>query len=59
MSSTTATAPWRNRITGSGTLKVAEALANPLNFRNHPPVQRAALAAFHWIGRGDGKLHAP
>jgi len=45
MSSTTATAPWRNRITGSGTLKVAEALANPLNFRNHPPVQRAALAA--------------
>ena len=45
MSSTTATAQWRNRITGSGTLKVAEALENPLNFRNHPPVQRDALAA--------------
>jgi DNA modification methylase len=45
MSSTTSTAPWRNRITGSGKLKVADALENPLNFRNHPPVQRDALAA--------------
>lgn len=35
---------WRNRITRSGTLKVAEALANPLNFRLHPPSQRNALA---------------
>jgi DNA modification methylase len=38
-------APWRNRITGSGTLKVAEAVANPLNFRVHPAHQSAALAA--------------
>jgi DNA modification methylase len=36
-------APWRNRIIGSGVLKVAEALANPLNFRVHPAHQRAAL----------------
>ena len=35
--------PWRNRITGSGVLKVAEALANPLNFRVHPAHQQAAL----------------
>ena len=41
----TSTAPWRNRITGSGTLKVCEALANPVNFRLHPAHQRQALAA--------------
>ncbi len=45
MSTSTASTPWRNRITGSGTLKVAEALANPLNFRVHPAHQRAALEA--------------
>jgi DNA modification methylase len=43
MSSTTPAAPWRNRITGSGTLKVTDALANPLNFRIHPAQQRQAL----------------
>ena len=38
-------APWRNRISRSGTLQVAEALANPCNFRTHPPYQRDALSA--------------
>ena len=38
-------APWRNRINGSGTLKVADAIANPLNFRTHPAHQSQALAA--------------
>ena len=38
-------APWRNRISRSGTLQVAEALANPFNFRTHPPYQRDALSA--------------
>jgi DNA modification methylase len=45
MSSTTPAAPWRNRITSSGTLKVTDALANPLNFRIHPVQQRQALQA--------------
>ena len=39
------TSPWRSRITGSGTLKVAEAKPHALNFRNHPPTQSQALAA--------------
>ena len=43
MSNTTPAAPWRNRISGSGTLKVTDALANPLNFRVHPAQQRQAL----------------
>jgi DNA modification methylase len=37
--------PWRNRISRSGVLQVSEALANPCNFRTHPPYQRDALAA--------------
>ncbi len=45
MPNTTTTAPWRNRITCSGTIKVTEAVANPLNFRLHPPVQSQALSA--------------
>jgi hypothetical protein len=36
---------WRNRITGSGTLKVAEAKPHELNFRLHPAAQSQALAA--------------
>jgi DNA modification methylase len=43
--SATPTAPWRSRITGSGILKVADAVANPLNFRLHPAAQSQALAA--------------
>jgi DNA modification methylase len=38
------TSPWRSRITGSGTLKVAEAKPHALNFRAHPPSQSQALA---------------
>ena len=45
MTMTTGKPPWRNRISRSGVLKVSEALANPMNFRTHPPYQRDALAA--------------
>ena len=41
----TTTTPWRSRITGSGTLKVAEAKPHELNFRLHPAGQSQALAA--------------
>jgi DNA modification methylase len=34
---------WRNRIVGSGEASPAELVANPLNWRTHPPGQRAAL----------------
>ena len=44
MAMTISKSPWRKRISGSGTLKVSEALANPMNFRTHPPYQRDALA---------------
>ena len=43
--SRTPTTAWRNRITGSGTLKVAEAKPHDLNFRLHPARQSQALAA--------------
>ena len=43
--SRTSTTPWRSRITGQGTLKVAEARSHALNFRLHPPGQSQALAA--------------
>ena len=43
--SRTPTTPWRSRITGSGTLKVAEAKPHELNFRLHPAAQSQALAA--------------
>jgi DNA modification methylase len=43
--SRTPTTPWRSRITGSGTLKVAEAKPHALNFRLHPTGQSQALAA--------------
>ena len=36
---------WRNRIAGSGTLKVAEAKPHALNFRTHTSGQSQALAA--------------
>jgi DNA modification methylase len=36
--------PWRNRIVGSGEVSPAELVANPRNWRTHPPDQRAALA---------------
>ncbi len=36
--------PWRNRIVGSGEAPPADLLANPRNWRTHPPDQRAALA---------------
>jgi DNA modification methylase len=39
-----AAAPWRNRIVGSGEASPGELLANPRNWRTHPPDQRAALA---------------
>ncbi len=38
-------APWRSRITGSGTIKVAEARPHALNFRLHPHGRSQALAA--------------
>ncbi len=38
-----ATAPWRNRITGSGAEDPAQLLANPANWRTHPAAQRNAL----------------
>lgn len=34
---------WRNRITGSGSEPPDQLLANPLNWRTHPPAQREAL----------------
>ena len=43
--SRTSTTPWRNRITGSGILKVSEAKPHALNFRLHPAAQSRALAA--------------
>ena len=36
---------WRNRITGSGIIKVSEAKPHALNFRLHPAAQSQALAA--------------
>jgi DNA modification methylase len=39
------TVPWRNRISGSGTVKVTEAKPHELNFRLHPAAQSQALAA--------------
>ncbi len=42
--SRTPAAPWRNRVTGSGTLKVAEARIHPDQWRTHPAAQQAALA---------------
>ena len=43
MTARTAPAPWRNRIVGTGEENPAQLLAHPLNFRRHPPEQRAAL----------------
>ena len=65
MSGTSSTAPWRNRITGSGTLKVDEAVANPLNFRLiRPPSRRpwrprskaSAGCSRSWSTRTTGNL---
>jgi DNA modification methylase len=39
-----AAAPWRNRIVGSGEASPGELVANPRNWRTHPPDQRVALA---------------
>jgi DNA methylase len=39
-----APAAWRNRIVGSGDEAPGALLANPRNWRTHPPDQRAALA---------------
>jgi DNA modification methylase len=39
-----APAPWRNRIVGSGEASPGELVANPRNWRTHPPNQRVALA---------------
>jgi ParB-like chromosome segregation protein Spo0J len=38
------TAPWRNRITGSGEEAPDQLLANPANWRIHPKAQQDALA---------------
>jgi hypothetical protein len=50
-----APAPWRNRIVGSGEASPAELLANPRNWRTHPPDQRAALtgslAEVGWVAQ--------
>lgn len=35
---------WRNRIVGHGEAKPDDLLPNPLNWRGHPALQRAALA---------------
>lgn len=35
---------WQNRITGSGVKPASQFLAHPLNWRQHPPMQREALA---------------
>jgi ParB-like chromosome segregation protein Spo0J len=35
--------PWRSRIVGSGDEDPAQLLANPRNWRTHPPRQREAL----------------
>lgn len=37
------TSAWRNRIVGSGTEAPDQLVANPLNWREHPPAQREAL----------------
>ena len=37
-------APWRNRIVGHGEAPPEELLANPGNWRTHPPAQQGALA---------------
>lgn len=42
---------WKNRITGHGTIKIAEVLFNPLNWRIHPKQQyEAILGAMREIG---------
>ena len=41
---TTATAPWRNRIVGSGEEAPDQLVANPANWRRHPNEQQRALA---------------
>ena len=38
-----ATAPWRNRIAGTGDEDPTQLLANPRNWRTHPKEQREAL----------------
>ena len=38
------TAPWRNRIVGTGEEAPHQLLANPANWRIHPKTQQAALA---------------
>jgi len=38
------TGPWRSRIVGRGDASPAELVANPKNWRGHPPAQQAALA---------------
>lgn len=40
----TTTAPWRNRIVGSGEEAPDQLLANPGNWRVHPKAQQQALA---------------
>ena len=46
--SRTPAAPWRNRVTGSGTLKVAEARSTPINGVPTRAAQQAALAGGAW-----------
>lgn len=36
---------WTNRIVSHGTAAPAKLLANPANFRRHPPAQKAAMRA--------------
>ncbi|HSW41051.1 MAG TPA: hypothetical protein VLM76_00890, partial [Patescibacteria group bacterium] len=49
------TAPWRNRITGSGEEAPDQLLANPANWRIHPKAQQDALAGaldtVGWVGQ--------
>ena len=44
MTSQAPATPWRNRIVGSGEEAPDQLVANPANWRTHPPEQQRALA---------------